>query len=222
MQTKFEIIETSEYILAVSDEEIEKDDYFYYTWFGVDIIQKVDSGSNLNNLNAKNPKDDFKKIITYKPKGNAPELDLPLLPEIVVEDDVEKLAEINSEKHHYAFGQQSEFYQLGFIEGYKAATKKYSGALDAMQEFVDRVDKGEVKSRKTYSKFKIILESLKQPKTPKWFVAETELKIIKHIPWNKKLKSNEEFEKGYPVTDFILKTMTIKDKIYLVGTYIKE
>lgn len=31
------------------------------------------------------------------------------------------LAEINSEKHYYAFGQQSEFYQLGFIEGFKTA-----------------------------------------------------------------------------------------------------
>ena len=32
---------------------------------------------------------------------------------------LEEAAETNSEKHHYAFGQQSEFYQIGFIEGAK-------------------------------------------------------------------------------------------------------
>jgi hypothetical protein len=37
--------------------------------------------------------DENNVLIAYLPKGNAPELDLPLLPEIVVEDDVEKLAE---------------------------------------------------------------------------------------------------------------------------------
>lgn len=32
---------------------------------------------------------------------------------------------------------------------------------DAMQEFVDRVDNGEIKSRKTYEKFKSIIEKTK-------------------------------------------------------------
>jgi hypothetical protein len=35
------------------------------------------------------------------------------------QETLEKAAETNSEKHHYAFGQQSEFYQIGFIEGVK-------------------------------------------------------------------------------------------------------
>ena len=43
------------------------------------------------------------------------------------QETLEEAAEINSEKHHYAFGQQSEFYQLGFIEGAKRqAERMYS------------------------------------------------------------------------------------------------
>lgn len=44
-----------------------------------------------------------------------------------VKETLEEAAEINSEKHHYALGQQSEFYQLGFIEGAKwQAERMYS------------------------------------------------------------------------------------------------
>jgi hypothetical protein len=32
-------------------------------------------------------------------------------------ETLEEAAERLSERHHYAFGQQSEFYQLGFAEG---------------------------------------------------------------------------------------------------------
>ena len=34
------------------------------------------------------------------------------------QETLEEAAERLSEKHHYAFGQQSEFYQLGFIEAF--------------------------------------------------------------------------------------------------------
>lgn len=40
------------------------------------------------------------------------------------QETLEEAAETNSEKHHYAFRQQSEFYQLGFIEGAKWQAKK--------------------------------------------------------------------------------------------------
>jgi hypothetical protein len=43
------------------------------------------------------------------------------------QETLEEAAEKESEKHHYAFGQQSEFYQLGFIEGAKwQAERMYS------------------------------------------------------------------------------------------------
>jgi hypothetical protein len=38
--------------------------------------------------------------------------------------------------------------------------EQFNGMKEAMQEFVDRCDKGEVRSKKTYSKFKEILKSI--------------------------------------------------------------
>jgi len=37
---------------------------------------------------------------------------------------LKEIAEKMSEKHHYAFAQQSEFYQLGFLEGVKWQVEK--------------------------------------------------------------------------------------------------
>jgi hypothetical protein len=61
-----------------------------------------------------------KKIIAYKPKGNAPELDLPLLPD--VEEDVEKLAKkyINDTLRD----EESDDYFLGRMEGFKDGYNK--------------------------------------------------------------------------------------------------
>jgi hypothetical protein len=83
METKFKLVETEEYTLAVSDEiqtEIHKlgNGKYYKGWYH---------------------NGDWKKIIAYQPKGNAPELDLPLLPEFeprgfdefeYTEDDLDK------------------------------------------------------------------------------------------------------------------------------------
>jgi hypothetical protein len=216
MKKQFKIIETENYILAVSDEKIEKDNYFYYTWFDADIIQKADLGSNLNNLNAKNPKDNFKKIIAYQPKNNAKELDgLPLLPEIIVEDDAEKLAK---EKSKEIFGNDFSLaalsYQTIFKDVYQAATKVYSEedllkAFEAGMYFVGE-DKGS---------YEELIQSLKQPKTPEWFVAEMEQVILKDP------NSCEHYIEVGCIKDictcytFRLKTTTINNKTYLVGNY---
>lgn len=42
---------------------------------------------------------------------------MEMVSDLSKKDAIEEAAERLSEKHHYAFGQQSEFYQLGFIEG---------------------------------------------------------------------------------------------------------
>jgi hypothetical protein len=191
MKNKFKLVETEDYLLAVSDEEIEKDDYFYYIWFNADIIQKADSGSNLNNLNAKNPKDNFKKIIAYKPKGNAPELDLPLLP--YVEDEVEKLAE-----SYYTQIRLAE--RTAFKFGYKAATKVYSE-----EDLRKAMHFGKFGEYEGIQKTQEFIQSLKQPK---WFVVE-----MKHT-------KSEVFRENDNVPYAVLKTATINGKTYLVGTYL--
>lgn len=91
METKFKIIETPDYILVVSDEDA-SNSYIYFTGTPTGIYKTGIKYKNYNN-------DEFyedaitgmsdtyfakisKKIIAHQPKGNAPELDLPLLSEI--------------------------------------------------------------------------------------------------------------------------------------------
>jgi hypothetical protein len=88
---KFEIIETPDYILAVSDEEIKEGDYCLIDKsemsnelkseiFKVDKILNERSHNLLDNTSGwRFSKSYSSKIIAYRPKGNAPELDLPLL-----------------------------------------------------------------------------------------------------------------------------------------------
>jgi hypothetical protein len=217
MENKLQIIETTDYILAVSDEEIKAGDYLYF-WNGQSgIIHKLKENQSADNMYGSGL-----KIIAYQPKNNAPELDLPLLPEISVEDDV------NLKAQYYAVSTKSpnrEAHRMGYVEGYKAATKVYSEedlrkAFEAGMYFVGE-DKG------SYEQF---IQSLKQPKTPcfpshclrecsdkclypnktpKWFVAETE----------------DIFHSPSPIgmsVDTVIKTTTIKGKTYLVGTYLFE
>lgn len=50
---------------------------------------------------------------------------------------------------------------IGTLEAHDTIIRnEMKSALDAMQEFVDRCERGEVRSKYTYSKFKSILESL--------------------------------------------------------------
>jgi hypothetical protein len=89
MKNKFKIIETPDYILAVSDEEIKEGDLVYENNLNQETtiyqIQKRDN--KLMFFRFRNVpiwldrnQHNCKKIIAYQPKGNAPELDLPLLP----------------------------------------------------------------------------------------------------------------------------------------------
>jgi hypothetical protein len=73
MQTKFKIVETEEYLLAVSDEEIKEGEYCLADIYASDFYGVV-------LYNGAFAKHYFRKIIAYQPKVNAPELDLPLLP----------------------------------------------------------------------------------------------------------------------------------------------
>jgi hypothetical protein len=164
-------------------------------------------------------------------KNNTPELDLPLLPEIVVEDEVEKLALLRFPISMEDFGHEkidgNAYFRSIFIEGYKATTKVYSEEdVFGFLEYYNSIDfnKSEYRYRhptmdgkeKIYNKaidqkiFKEYIQSLKQSK-PKWFVAET-------IPNFPKMPING---KDFPFID-VLKTTTINGKTYLVGTYLNE
>jgi len=218
MNNKLEIIETPDYILAILEYKPISEPCYRFHKFEKTInhpYHSLEHGEKYTNC--------WLEIIAYQPKHDkAPELDLPLLPEISVEDDV------NLKAQYYAVSTKSpnrEAHRMGYVEGYKAATKVYSEedlrkAFEAGMYFVGE-DKG------SYEQF---IQSLKQPKTPcfpshclrecsdkclypnktpKWFVAETE----------------DIFHSPSPIgmsVDTVIKTTTIKGKTYLVGTYLFE
>jgi hypothetical protein len=216
MQTKFKIIETESYILAVSDEKIKKNNYAIALDTNIVFKVKVD----IRGIN-KFPHL-YKKIITYQPKGNAKELDLPLIPEMVVGDEVEKLAEEYASKKlkrkitKYIPLEANVAEYVSFIKGYKAATKTFSEE-DLRKAFEAGNKRGwsgyPDTDNWTQPKFEEFIQSLKQPKTPKWFVAE----II----------DMREYDDDLPFGNLdepflIYKTTTINSKTYLVGTYLYE
>jgi hypothetical protein len=78
METKFRIIETLDYHFAISDQEVKEDVCIRYSQ-DKPYMARYDKGISEKQY----------RIIGYSPKRNAPKLDLPLFPQIVVEDDVE-------------------------------------------------------------------------------------------------------------------------------------
>jgi hypothetical protein len=218
VNNKFKIIDISDYILAISDEEIlpkdliESNDAIYKcTTVNENEVIVYEKNKYAGSLNP----EDCKKIIAYQPKNNALELDLPLLPEIVVEDDVEKLAEKIVEE---AFGEKGmddakELCRDFWIDGYKSASKVYSEE-DLRKAF----QAGDTYRYHENGGFRSIpsdvldedefIQSLKQFKTTKWFVAEVEDRETLARASGFSLK-----------TDPVLKTTTINGKTYLVGTY---
>jgi hypothetical protein len=112
-------------------------------------------------------------IIGHLPLNNTPLLEgVMLLPKIVVEDDVEKLAlEIHPILMEDDWDKNKQ-YRDEWIAGYKAATKVYSQRdLDkAIDWALEMGRKGKVTS-KDIDEF---IQSLKHPKSPKYFYAETE------------------------------------------------
>jgi len=185
---KLEIIETRDYILSVSKN---LDQLLYNT----SIQELITKGH----------------VKAHLPKGNAPELDLLLLPEMVVEDVVENLALTEALKEY----PEKDTSINAFIKGYKAATKKYSeeDLKKALFDFGDvlfnNCQNGILEEDlRTYEND--ILQSLKQP-TPKWFVAETIQKSI-----NGSIPVNQDWE-------YELKTTTNSEgKKVLFGKYLYE
>jgi hypothetical protein len=136
---------------------------------------------------------------------------LGLLPEIVVEGDVEKLAEeyadFSNDYIPMSFGGKfNETSKRDFIAGYKAATKVYSEE-DIDNAYIQGSVDAETGGNKRTLRLRY-LESLKQSKTPKWFVAE-------------KTVVSDEIDHIYSGNiRYGLKTTTINNKTYLVGTYL--
>ena len=211
---KLEIIETPDYILAVSNEK---------PTVGNQFIYETDTQTINTTCSDYTPNEFDFIIIAYQPKGNVKELDLPLLPEMVVGDDVEKLAEkefplLDTKWCRTGVVEEENLQLLGhrrtFIKGHKAATKVYSE--EDLRKAFERgfsvaTYLADYETEKEWSKF---IQPLKQPK---WFVAEMKCGRC-YIPlkdddcWSAKECSRNS-------KNDLLLTTTINDKTYLVGTY---
>jgi hypothetical protein len=239
MAALLQIIETPDYILAVSDEEIKVNDYCIMLDSFGNLFSNVQQYTNpeTQHLNK-----GLRKVIAYQPKGNAPELNLPLLPEIVVEDDVEKLAEkLNI---IYVLLKRRGLFDTGVEEllkienlliqarieaNEKAATKKYNeddlrkaikmaweaDSIDGTVDLNIVLHYGNNNDLRTKWTEDEIIQSLKTH-TPKWFVAET---VCDQCLDDKTTDSCYCHFGNYKT---VLKTTTIEGKVYLVGTYLYE
>jgi len=230
MQTKkFKIVETVDYYFAVSDEEIEYNNYFHLDMSNTghpDEIHKMgnDKWSKTGGINFSQPSSWTalcKKIVAYLPKNNAPELlydvkipsdenvnmqkvsRLPLLPEM-----------------HTVIGQPLESYikerhnqdkVLGFIDGWEASNKQYS-EQDLRKAIQFAYNKGLLEI--DISIDEIINQCLNQPKTPNHFEAEFK---------GPKMIYSEKYETMiHNPNCYKLKTELINGKETLVGNYLFE
>jgi hypothetical protein len=193
MNNKFKIIEVSDYVLAVSDGKIKESNWYENN--GVLFLSDniFDEGNNPNQ-NKNN-----RLVIAYQLKGNAPELDLPPLPEIVVEDDVEKLW-LDFNKNH---NRELPLGKEQFIRAitYKSATKVYSE--DDLIDFSTFRNGGDVNKE---------LQLWKSLKQPKWFVSEMEGcdNCINHQGQHLSPDCCHNYK---------LKTTKINGKTYLIGKF---
>jgi hypothetical protein len=221
MKTKFKIIETPDYVLAVSLKPSKKGQLCYDITDDTIFTKKYDSIPHpLTNDNPVN-ENNYLPIIAYQPKNNAPELDLPLLPEMIVGDDVEDNPKIHDwvqevilkEGKNWNDQDALEPVYYGIVKGYKAATKVYSEddlirvAIHCWN-IASRPEYG-----KTYNVNEIALNYIQSLKQPKWFVAEMEEQIPEGFTFG--LHGNDE-----PPTEWVLKTTTINGKTYLVGKFV--
>jgi hypothetical protein len=128
----------------------------------------------------------------------------------LIEDDVEKLAEeyadFSNDYIPISFGGKfNETSKRDFIAGYKAATKVYSE-----EDLRNAMHFGKFGEYEGIQKTQEFIQSLKQPK---WFVAEVEKKMVLNLGIDVRNPNTHVYVNE-------LKTTTINNKIYLVGTYL--
>jgi hypothetical protein len=211
MQTKFKIIETEDYYLALSDKKpVVANQFIYET--DTESINKTCSDYVPNNS-------DF-AIIAHLPKNNAPELDLPLLPEIYTV--------IGQPLESYIKERHNQDKVLGFIDGWEASNKQYTEQdLRKVVEYMLKNPISEELRTELILDFnkgvfvlseymKNIIQSLKQPKTPTYFEADIEFECCNRYLNCVGCDATAE------MTNLKLKTELINGKETLVGNYLFE
>jgi hypothetical protein len=203
---KQEIIYTEHYALIVSDEIITVGDWFFN---GEHILQAsritdiiIDTEGQWSEIKTS------KKVIAHRPLEDAPILEgVPLLPEFNKKDDVEKKSR---DFVKYVGGSQEQ--RLAFIDGYLEAKATYKYTEEDLRKAIEMAITSKYEYKLEFYNQNEIIQSLQQPKRPKYFKCEME-----------QLPSNESF--GLDYGSFNLKPKTItnsQEQTELIGTYYYE
>jgi hypothetical protein len=183
-----ERVETPDYILWVSNEEIKKSCYFFN---GERILQAsritdivIDNEGQWSEIKSS------KKIITYQPKGNAKELDLPLLPEVVVKNPIseDRIYCVDVQNFEYATAPQT-WDDKKFI-----SEAKIQGNVYSLEGFIAAFNKTEINQDNLiirHIKADKVVEADVEKLALEWFVEANKKEIIFDSGWTK------IFEAGY-------------------------
>jgi len=164
---KHKIIYTNDYALTVSDEKI-KDVRLYKGKYHLEDGLTINKFPNyLTDLGA------CKLIIAHRPLTDAPILEgVPLLPEFSQEDAVVELA-----LRTYPFGNSE---RNALITGYNKAKETYKYTEEDLRKAIDMATTRRHEDTVLFFRSDEIIQSLQQPKRPKYFECEMEPKY-KHI-----------------------------------------
>jgi hypothetical protein len=177
---RHKIIYTDNYALIVSDEHIKDVRPFmgkYHLEDGLTINKFPDY---LTDLGA------CKLIIAHRPLTDAPILKgVPLLPEFIQDDDVEELAKdkfpyLGSEQVKSDQNRHTDTLRHGFKTGYNKAKETYKYTEE---DLIKAIELAQTPLDYDYDQYPFIdevIQSLQQPKRPKYFECEMEPKY-KHI-----------------------------------------
>jgi hypothetical protein len=160
---KLKLIHTENYLLAVSNKEIKEGDWYLDD---TDMVrQSVTSDEMYWSV-----RQDYMLITHHLPLNNAPMLDnVPLLPdpELVIIDELAEKHWDNIDHNQFIDGLNLFDFSIGFRAGYDAATKRFSE-----EDIAKAITFGQWggTTKKDYEEF---IQSLEQPKYPKWFIVET-------------------------------------------------
>jgi hypothetical protein len=203
MTREFKIIENDNYILAVSDGDVDK--YFFDETKNI-VLNKVFLSSVPKSHSVLN-------VEGYIPKNDAPKLEsVPYLPSVVIVGDNEKLVKEYIQEL-IDCGSVMESERTWIMPICHQILIKIKTMMFNEDDLRKAFQAGQLDKVNNWygGDFTQYFQSLKQPKTPKWFVAETE--TLRQRPTDIR---NHIYDNTY----LSLKTTTnSQGKEVLVGTY---
>jgi hypothetical protein len=207
---KVEIIYTDDYALIVSDEKIVEGSFIYETNIGE--VSKVDKWyCEILEKGAK--VEPFVKVIAHRPLTDSPILEgVPLIPPFSrCQEDGAENAVMEFKKVYGPLG-ATDYELSAFSKGYNKAKETYKYTEEDLRKAIEMAITSKYEYKLEFYNQNEIIQSLQQPKRPKYFECEMEL-----------LPCNESFGLDYGSFNLELKTITnSQNQTELIGTYYYE